>query len=312
MQSATATPKKIAPIRIVILVNIVLLAERVEALGNVAATLTDYIRGLRGSSSPCVARASDGQFYVVKFAKDMLSRNLPFNESVGTEIYRSLGMNTPRWRPLIANKGFLEKVKEASSGGGNGDFASDHELCFGSTYIGCQNDRLLQILPGTCFSKVQEPEQFWLSWAVDICADHTDNRQALFLEGANGSLKTYFIDHGCMLGGADGAKYPHFLASEYLDERIYPKLDFRQASAFQMTLRELDVDLIWRKALSLPEEWITKSALSRLGICLNRLTNREVLESIVSMFLEFKGRGQFARGIARPRTAANKHSLLRA
>jgi len=61
-------------------------------------------------------------------------------------------------------------------------------MCFGSRYLGGEGMRLLEILPGNSFKRVQNHQSFWQAWMIDICAGHVDNRQAIFLEGAQREL----------------------------------------------------------------------------------------------------------------------------
>ena len=74
-------------------------------------------------------------------------------------------------------------------------------LCFGSRFLGGNDKRLLEVLPGSSFKLVRIRVSFWLAWLIDVCADHVDNRQAIFVEYAGGWLDAHFIDHGHLFGG---------------------------------------------------------------------------------------------------------------
>jgi len=91
-----------------------------------------------------------------------------------------------------------------------------------SLFLGGDGIRLLEILPEQ-FQAVRNRGNFWLAWLIDICAKHADNaRQSFWM--AHDRLKAYFVDQGHLFGGPKGEQRPRFLASRYLDPRIYQSI----------------------------------------------------------------------------------------
>ena len=68
-----------------------------------------YIRKLRGGSQPILVRADDGLVYVVKFSNNLQGPNLPFNEALGTELFRVAGFNVPKWRLVEVSDDFIDR-----------------------------------------------------------------------------------------------------------------------------------------------------------------------------------------------------------
>ena len=254
-------------------------------LGKDFASLTHFIRNLRGGSQPILAEASDGFLYVVKFANNLQGPNLLFNESAGSELFRACGVPVPEWRPLRVSDSFLEKNPDCWMQTPDGRLRPTSGLCFGSRFLGGNGKRILEILPNSSFNRVRNQTTFWLAWLVDICAEHCDNRQALFLEDAEGWLSAYFVDHGHLFGGPNGELEKNFHASRYLDARIYAKVSSETCWNIQNALWALDTDMLLQRIEELPADWKQASGRDSFERCLQRLTKpffvRNVLDTII-------------------------------
>jgi hypothetical protein len=144
----------------------------------------------------------------------------------------------------------------------------------------------VEFLPAINFKRVRNRNSFWLAWLIDICAQHADNRQAIFEQGAGGWLDAHFIDHGHLFGGPNGDLKKNFRASRYLDPRIYPALTSIQILHFQRCVRALCGDQLWRAAAALPEDWKTTSATDGFAQFLNRLETSGLVESVFDTMLD--------------------------
>jgi hypothetical protein len=236
----------------------------------VCITLTQYVRKLRGISQPILARARNGCTYVVKFNRNAHGNNVLFNECAGNILYRTLGLKVTTWALAIVTPEFLGKHNLRSANDQDG-VSFTQNLCFAAPYLG-DLYRVFEILPGTSFARVENRESFWLSWIVDVCARHCDNRQALFVQIPRG-YKAVFIDNGDMFGGPNGTLTPHCVASRYLDGRIYSVLSERIITSIRSNLLNLNTDRVWSKINAIPKEWRVPIGLSRFAECLNNLTD---------------------------------------
>jgi hypothetical protein len=236
-------------------------------------SIIEYVRPLRGGSQPFLARASDGNLYVVKFSGNPQGQNVLLNECVGNELYRLCGLPVSGWKPLQLTPSFLKKNQWCWPDDG-GVFRPSAGLCFGSRFL-CGDSRLYEILPGSSLGRVQNRDDFWLAWLIDVCAEHVDNRQALFLNQPEGGIDAVFIDHGHMFGGTDGTKIVPPAASRYLDFRVYEKVSSSYLQTILQMINCLDVNCLWRWVQELPIEWQTKSALQSISECLSRISDNE-------------------------------------
>ncbi|MGD0801834.1 MAG: hypothetical protein ABR906_11005 [Terracidiphilus sp.] len=269
-----------------------------------------YIRILRGGSQPVLVQASDGLFYAVKFKNNLQGANILLNEAAGTELFRACGLASVPWKPLLLTPDFVDKNPDCWMRTPTGVLRPEPGLCFGSRFLGASGLRPLEILPGAYFSRVRNRMSFWLARVVDICAQHADNRQALFVEDAEGWLDAFFIDHGHLFGGPKGCAQPDLKASAYLDSRIYADVLSNELEGFLQLPRTLNTDDLWQLVNALPADWKTKSALLGFEQCLNRLANENLLRNVMDSVVDTERR---RTGFERNRTRnqfENRSALL--
>jgi hypothetical protein len=255
------------------------------------ALVVAFLQNLRGGSQPILARASDGLLYVVKFSNNLQGVNLPFNESVGTELYRACGLSVPSWKRLLVTDSFLDQNPDCWMQTPEGRLRPKSGMCFGSRFLGGDGETLLEILPGCSIKRISNRGSFWLAWLIDICALHADNRQALLLQDGNRGIEAFFVDHGHFFGGPKGEQRLHFMASRYLDSRVYQDVSSQHQLNLLKAVRSLDVDGLWRRVQGVPDDWKSESAIEGFEQCLDRLSNYELLRNIVDTMVDANQRG---------------------
>jgi len=246
-----------------------------------------FVRKLRGGSQPVLVEASDGLLYVLKFRNNLQGANLAFNESIGAQIYKAFALPVPTWKPLVLSTDFVDRTPACWMETMDGRLRPEPGLCFASRFLGQRGARLFEILPGTSFRHLVNRNCFWLAWVVDICCEHTDNRQALFVNGPEGRLRTWFIDMGHLFGGAGGAPQKrHFSRSRYLDPRVYAKIGSEEMAGFYRMMRSLDVDGLWRASRNLPRDWISATAMQMFFCSLDTLANADLCFEILHVLVD--------------------------
>jgi hypothetical protein len=274
-------------------------------------TVTRYCRNLRGGSQPILVQASDGFLYVVKFNNNPQGPNLAFNEGSGSELYSAAGLPGSHWKPLIVTNSFLDQHPECWLQTSEGILRPAAGVCFGSRFLGETGAQLLEILPSVGFKRIVNHNNFWLAWMIDICACHSDHRQALFIAAPDHCLSAVFFDHGHIFAGPSGTHRPQFLASQYLDPRIYQTVSSTYLFGCQKVALQIDVEHLWQKMLSLPDEWKTKSALEGFAQCLRRLSDANLLRNIVDTMLEANRNSTQREGSLNPIGKRPPTSILR-
>jgi hypothetical protein len=260
-----------------------------------------HIRKLRGGSQPILVRADDGFFYVVKFLNNLQGSNLLFNEALGTELFRRAGLLVPAWRPVYISEDFLDRYPACWMETENGRRRPKAGWCFGSRYLSLRNTALFEILPERSFSRIGNRRDFWTAWVLDTLCGHADNRQALFLERNSGSIEAYFIDHGHLFGGAAGTESPRFLASRYLDPRIYAKANVEDADEIQRAIQYLDLTAFSNVASSLPGGWCTEWTFLGFEHFARQISDPILLKDVVYFILSKveSAKGRYDRSQAR-------------
>lgn len=262
-----------------------------RVLGQDLALVVKFVRNFRGGSQPILAQASDGLLYVVKFTNNLQGAHLPFNECIGTELYKACGLSVPPWKRLLLTDQFIDQNPNCWMQTDIGPLRPKSGLCFGSRFLGEDGGRLLEILPQSSFQRIRNFESFWLAWMIDICAEHTDNRQAIFLEDGQRFLRAFFIDHGHLFGGPQGKRRSHFSASRYLDCRVYQDISPEHQRNLLKTAESLNVEKLWRQVQRLPDDWKSSLAISGFERCLSRLSNSGLLLNVVDTMVDAYQRG---------------------
>jgi len=255
-------------------------------LENEIANLTEYIRNLRGGSQPILALASDGFLYVVKFLNNPQGPNVLFNEIAGSELYRACGLAVPEWRSLLLSDSFIDKNPESWMQTPEGRLRPTAGLCFGSRFMEGDGKRLIEFLPRSSFTRVRNRTSFWLAWLIDVCAEHTDNRQAIFVEDAEGWLDARFVDHGHLFGGPKAVQKKSFLASRYLDPRIYEGVSSEDRLGFMESIRALDSDKLWQRIEATPVDWRQASAFDGFARSLERLSKSFLVQNVLDTIID--------------------------
>lgn len=248
---------------------------------------TEFIRKLRGGSQPVLVGASDGKRYVVKFANNLQGPNVLCNEVLGTELYRTLGIPTPPWKPIFLSEKFVRRNPGCRIDGPGGWIEPEGGLCFGSELVGESTGSLFEILPGSYWARVSNRRDFWLAWLIDLCAEHWDNRQAVFVQDS-GVLSAIFIDHGHMFGGPDGSRKTPVLGPRHLDRRVYVNLDEQTKLQLRLFWANINADDLSEKVAKIPDSWATDSGVRNFLNCVERLSRADTwqnaLEAMIASF----------------------------
>jgi hypothetical protein len=218
---------------------------------------------------------------VVKFGSDPKGPNLLFNEAMGSELYAAAGLAVPGWTQVEVTEAFLASQPACWPRYGGQALQPRPGPAFASRYVQADGQRVTQILSGSSMSRVERGEEFWLAWLMDVCAQHTDHRQALFVEGSSRRLRALFIDHGQMFGGPSGDKHPRFRASRFLDLRLYPEPDAALKAKLLARVAAIDCVKLRLRAEQLPAAWKTVSAMRRFNDCLDRLAKPSLLGNML-------------------------------
>ena len=249
-------------------------SSRVDSSSAVAATTV--LRKMRGGSQSVLLRASDGALYVVKMMGNPQGPNVLANEAFGNELARYLGLPVPSWRPISLSDSFLDRNRLCWFESATGLIRPPAGLHFaslalgqGSSAIGCE------VIPGRWLSQAGNRADFVAMLVLDLWTNHTDNRQAIFLQSAEtGLTSAVFIDNGHLFGGPYGQEQQRRGAALSLDRRVYGDPSLKKTlRRWLLRISSIEDGVLLRLARCIPAEWMSEEYLSQV---LSQLRTRQI------------------------------------
>lgn len=213
---------------------------------------------MRGGSQAHLMRASDNNFYVVKFVNSPQGVRVLANELLATRLARSLGLpmaeahiievpaeliqDSPELRMEIAGS-----VRQCAAG-----------LQLGSRYVAdLRRQLILDHLPDTMFHKVVNRHEFARILPFDKWAGNCDGRQAVFTKRPDErKYHAIFIDQGYCFN-ADEWSFPDLpLLGTYHSPHVYH--DVTGWHSFEPVLshiEQIDYADLWQCGAQIPHAW---------------------------------------------------------
>jgi hypothetical protein len=204
------------------------------------------------------------------------------------QLYSACGLAVPTWQPLLLSKGFIERNRGCWIEGPGGLTPPEPGLCLGTRFL-TPTDKIMEILPGDSYSRLDNQSCFWMAWLVDVCCNHTDDRQALFVKQDDGAFKTVFIDFGHFFGGPHGTDLSNPMTCMYTDLSIYPCLNEIELERYLKVCRRVDPSRLVKHFKSLPSEWQSARAITRSMRGVNSLCDETFVESMLGYILRVHG-----------------------
>lgn len=260
--------------------------------GMIPPSAVRFVRSMRGGAQCVLVECTDGAQYVVKSPNNPQGANVLFNEALGTELMRSLGLPVPDWRPIYISSDFLNTNPGAYFETSSGRSQKSPGLHFGSLYVAPEVSNVYEILPKSWLRRVVAREEFLRALVLDLWVCNRDRRQALFLpieEGPGSPLRAVFFDNGHMFGGPEWTFNDQITRSLYADLDIYD--DLLEENCVWTAVNEVAaISMSTMIALTrhIPAEWLPRQA--RLDDMLEVLIGRQrLLPHLVSASICFLG-----------------------
>ena len=245
-----------------------------------AQRATKFKRKMRGGSQSSLIEADDGNYYIVKSMENPQGSEILFNEVLGSEIMEFIGFETPKWNPIWLSAEFIEGNPELWYQTAESERRPPPVgLHFGSRLVmPKRNESLYEILPRSWFVRIRNRENFVGMLLFDLWANQRDRRQAVFLEDQeNRSIKTTYIDHGCLFGQDETNQASIGIRAMYMDPAIYGNIDLEEVlRKWEARIRTLSESTLRSciSRLSIPSQWYTPDHLNRI---VSRLADRRAL-----------------------------------
>ncbi len=250
-----------------------------------------FTRKMNGGSQSSLVGASDGNFYVLKFAKNPQGRNTAFNEALGSILTQQLGLPTPEWCPVQVSEHFLEENPRLNFESIERTYPPSPGLHFGSRFLsGSTEEEVYEVIPHRWVERVRNPHFFAGMLLLDIWTHNVDRRQALFIERSGDRfLDVIFHDHGHMFGGPYGIEIlTNAQACLYFHRQVYKEvLQSTDLERWISRIEAIDETMLKTMIDVVPCEWRSDLLVSDTIALLTRSqeTLRQRAKEVVGTFL---------------------------
>ena len=245
-----------------------------------------HVRKLRGGSQSHLLRASDGAYYVTKFANNPQHVRVLANEMLATRLGHSLGLPMPVVDVIDVSAWLIEHTAELRV-----ELAGESIPCrpgasLASRYVQDPGDGVvLDYLPDALLETAQNVDDFARVLVLDRWTSNADGRQAVFARRNGRKFCATFIDQGYCFNAGEWSFPDSPLRGVYAKNCVYKNV--RGWDAFEPALtraEHMDVTDVWRIAAAIPEDWYESDTdgLNRLVETLYR--RRSIIRDLITAF----------------------------
>lgn len=222
-----------------------------------------HIRRMRGGTQPHLLRASDGNFYVVKFQNNPQHIRVLANEFLATRLGRWLGLPMPEVEIIEVPDWLIRHTPELRLEIQGTWIPCGSGLQLASRYVAVPGqDRIFDYLPKMMFPRISNRHDFSRILSFDKWAGNCDGRQAVFTQGnGQGKYRMTFIDqHYCFDGGNWAFPDLPFMGTH---DREYVYGNVTGWDSFEPVLSRIeamDYSELCKFAAEIPAEWYEQDA----------------------------------------------------
>ena len=244
-----------------------------------------HIRSMRGGSQSHLLRASDGNYYVVKFQNNPQHIRVLANEMFATRLAQLLGLPVPHVAVIEVSDWLIANTPEmrVHVGGSSVPCSSGRQL---ASLYPRDAASVFDYLPESALEKVANVQDFARVLVLDKWTANCDGRQAIFSKkSAQGRYRATFIDQGYCFNAGEWSFVDSPVRGVYPNGRVYK--DVSNWDSFEPALsgvERIEHSDLWRCTEAIPEEWYgaDDESLQRLVDSLFR--RRSMIRDLIDEF----------------------------
>ncbi len=232
----------------------------------------EFVRRMRGASQPCLLRADDGGYYVVKFQNNPQHPRILANEMLAGRLAILLGLP-------VREPAFVDVPPQLIAGNppmeieiGNHRAPCAHGVQFGSLYPGVPGEALiLDFLPDRLLRRIPNlAEVFVGAMVFDKWTCNCDGRQMIFTRPGgeeDAPYRPWMIDQGFCFNDGEWNFPDSPVRSTYPRRLVYESVQgFHSFEPFLSRVENLEAEEIEMCAQGIPAAWCgeTPEDLGRL------------------------------------------------
>jgi HipA-like kinase len=247
-----------------------------------------HVRRMRGGSQSQLMRASDGGYYVVKFANSPQGIRILANEMFATRLGLWLGLPMPQVEVIEVSDWLIAHTPDLRIELGGQAAPCSSGLQLASRYVADPaRDIVFDYLPETLMlERIENPSAFVSVLPFDKWTGNADGRQAVFSRKAHARRFTvWLIDQGYCFNAQQWDFPDAPLRGVYCRNSVYEQVvgwdSFEPALS---RLEQIDISELWRLAKGMPEDWYQcdSDGLCRLIDTLYR--RRALIRDLINAF----------------------------
>lgn len=225
-----------------------------------ALEAVQHVRRMRGGAQAHLMRASDGQFYVVKFQNNPQHLRVLANELLATRLAERVGLPVPVTEVIAVDDWLIANTSELRMEVSLHPVPCKAGLQFGARYV-CDpaEAQVFDYLPESILNnKLKNREAFAGMLALDKWLGNSNGRQAVFWKKSRErKYNVSFIDQGYCFNAGEWDFPDSPLRGVYARNCVYK--DITGWDAFQPWLsriEKLDPEIVREIAGEIPPEWV--------------------------------------------------------
>lgn len=246
-----------------------------------------HVRRMRGGSQAHLIRASDNNFYIVKFQNNPQHIRVLVSEFLGSRLGVLLGLPMPEVRVIDVSEWLITNTPELRIESVGLPLPCAAGLQVASRYA-CDiwQDQVFDYMPESMFRRLKNPEDFPRVLAFDKWVGNCDGRQAVFVKSHEDRLyRAVFIDQGHCFNCGEWTFPDLDLHGVYHRNHVYQNVT--GWDSFEPTLsrlEQLNISELWTIASEIPKDWhqYDCGGLARLIETLH--SRRSSVRSLISAF----------------------------
>ena len=220
-------------------------------------------------------RASDGNFYVVKFQNNPQHIRVLANDLLATRLGLQIGLPMPEAEVIEVGQWLVEHTPELAIELGGKKVPCQPGLQFGSRYIvDPQKGQVLDYLPESFLWGIRNLEAFAGILGFDKWTCNADGRQAVYWRSSEElGYHAAFIDQGYCFNDGEWVFRDSPLRGVHFSNQVYTGVKgWESFEPWLSAIEALDASAIGDIASSVPPEWYDGDwdALEKLVDCLAR------------------------------------------
>jgi hypothetical protein len=217
-----------------------------------------HVRRMRGGSQSHLMRASDGNFYIVKFTNNPQCKRILANEFIACRLGLALSLPVPHVAVLEVTEWLIKSTEQLHI-----DVAGLRAPCPPGLHLGIRyvadplEDMIFDYLPESMFPKVRNLVDFARVLVLDKWTGNADGRQAVFTKKSKErKYSATFIDQGYCFNAGEWDFPDSPLRGVYARNFVYEHVTGWEHFQPTLALAEaMEPDGLFAATDSLPPEW---------------------------------------------------------